>query len=173
MKRSEVDLQKGIWNIPAERYKTKVAHTIPLSPAAITILLNMAAIGEYFFTTTGDKPFSGFGKAKRQLDENVIDTLKRIARDTPNGDAVTRIPPWRIHDLRRTAKTLMIRRGIRPDISERILGHTIPGVEGTYDRHTYLEERKHAAKILASEVQNILDRKTENIVQLSEKRTKR
>ena len=36
-----------------------------------------------------------------------------------------------------------------------------------------LEERKHAAKILASEVQNILDRKTENIVQLSEKRTKR
>jgi hypothetical protein len=35
---------------------------------------------------------------------------------------------WTLHDLRRTAKTLMVRPGVRPDISELTLGHGIPGV---------------------------------------------
>ena len=51
------------------------------------------------------------------------------------------MPHWVNHDLRRTAKTLMVRAGVRPDISERVLGHTIGGVEGTYDQHDYGEEK--------------------------------
>ena len=38
------------------------------------------------------------------------------------------MPNWTLHDLRRTAKTLMVRAGVRPDISERVLGHVIGGV---------------------------------------------
>ncbi len=30
----------------------------------------------------------------------------------------------------------MVRAGVRPDISERVLGHVIGGVEGVYDRHS-------------------------------------
>ena len=40
----------------------------------------------------------------------------------------------------------MSRAGIRPDISERVLGHVIKGVEGIYDRHAYTEEKAHALK---------------------------
>ena len=47
------------------------------------------------------------------------------------------VPPWRLHDLRRTARSLMSRAGVRPDIAERVLGHAIVGVEGVYDRHSY------------------------------------
>ena len=60
-------------------------------------------------------------------------------------------PNWTLHDLRRTAKTLMVRAGVRPDISERVLGHVIAGVEGTYDRHSYAEEKRDALEKLADD----------------------
>ena len=66
------------------------------------------------------------------------------------------IKPWTIHDLRRTAKTLMARARVRPDISERVLGHVIAGVEGTYDRHSYADEKRDALEKLAGVVKIIL-----------------
>ena len=60
------------------------------------------------------------------------------------------IPHWIIHDLRRTARSLMSRAGVRPDIAERTLGHVIGGVEGVYDRHTYDAERASALLSLAT-----------------------
>jgi hypothetical protein len=59
------------------------------------------------------------------------------------------MPPWTLsRDVRRTAKTLMQRAGVRPDISERVLAHVIPGVEGTYDRYEYLPQKRDALKEL-------------------------
>ena len=63
---------------------------------------------------------------------------------------------WTLHDLRRTARSLMSRAGVRPDIAERVLGHAIKGVEGVYDRHSYREEKAHALKALANLIENIL-----------------
>jgi len=60
-------------------------------------------------------------------------------------------------DIRRTAKTLMQRAGARPDISDRVLGHIIPGVAGVYDRHSYLEEKRDALKRLAGVLDQILN----------------
>ena len=65
-------------------------------------------------------------------------------------------PGWRLHDLRRTARSLMSRAGVRPDIAERVLGHAITGVEGVYDRHSYRDEKAHALKALAGLIENIL-----------------
>ncbi len=72
-----------------------------------------------------------------------------------------------MHDLRRTAKTLMQRAGVRPDISERVLGHVIPGVEGVYDRHSYLDEKRDALNKLATMVDDIVNPPaTEKVVKL-------
>ena len=67
------------------------------------------------------------------------------------------LPNWTLHDLRRTAKTLMARAGVRPDISERVLGHVIAGVEGTYDRHSYADEKRDALEKLATMIERILN----------------
>jgi hypothetical protein len=55
----------------------------------------------------------------------------------------------------------MQRGGVRPDISERVLGHVISGVEGTYDRHNYGKEKRAALDVLAREVQRILAGKSD------------
>ena len=74
--------------------------------------------------------------------------------------------PWVFHDLRRTARSLMSRAGVRPDISERVLGHAIPGIAGVYDRHSYDSEKADALNRLAALVQTIVNPPPENIVQM-------
>jgi integrase len=64
---------------------------------------------------------------------------------------------WRLHDLRRTARSLMSRVGVRPDIAERVLGHAIKGVEGTYDRHDYNVQKAHALNALAGLIETIIN----------------
>ncbi len=153
MKRTEIDAD-GVWTIPAERYKTGKRNVVPLSAPALAIIQNQHQVedSDLVFTTTGETPFSGFTKAKRRLDAAMLAHLRGCAG---NRASKVSLPTWRLHDLRRTAKTLMVRAGVRPDISERVLGHVISGVEGVYDRHTYLEEKRQALEALAVLIQRI------------------
>jgi integrase len=63
---------------------------------------------------------------------------------------------WTIHDLRRTARTLMTQAGVSIDHAERALGHVIGGVRGVYDRHAYREEKRAAFEALATRVKTIV-----------------
>ncbi len=50
----------------------------------------------------------------------------------------------------------MARAGVRPDISERVLGHAMGAIEATYDHHHYAEEKRAALEALAAQVERIL-----------------
>lgn len=39
--------------------------------------------------------------------------------------------------------------GVQPHVSERCLNHKLKGVEGVYDRHDYIEERRQALQAWA------------------------
>ena len=149
MSRKEIG-EDGIWTIPAERYKTKRPNFVPLSKAALAVIAAQPKIDgcDYVFPSRAKTPFSGFGKSKAKLDKAVLAAMKKQAK---KGAKVEPIPNWTLHDLRRTAKTLMARAGVRPDISERVLGHVIAGVEGTYDRHSYADEKRDALEKLADD----------------------
>jgi integrase len=159
MRRREIE--GDTWTIPADRYKTGRANVVPLSKRSREIVDAQPAWrrGDFVFTTTGDAPFSGFSKAKRDVEAVMLKELRKRAPDIE-------LPRWTLHDLRRTAKTLMARAGVRPDISERVLGHVIPGVEGTYDRHSYAEEKREALEKLATMVDRILAPPAPNVVEL-------
>jgi hypothetical protein len=60
----------------------------------------------------------------------------------------------------------MGRAGVRPDISERVLGHAIPGVEGIYDRYDYAPEKADALKKLAELVRFVLNPPKDNVVRM-------
>jgi integrase len=153
MSRKEIG-KDGIWTIPAERYKTKQPNHVPLSKAALAVIeAQPKSEGcEYMFASRAKTPFSGFGKSKAALDKAVLTTMKNRAQSEAK---VEPLPNWTLHDLRRTAKTLMVRAGVRPDISERVLGHAIKGVEGTYDRHSYADEKRDALEKLAAMIEGI------------------
>jgi integrase len=126
--------------IPKERMKSRREHVLPL--------IDIFAVGDgaqtaesFLFSGDGGKTaISGFSKLKAALDKRLPANMK----------------PWTLHDLRRTAKTLMARAGVRPDISERVLSHVIPGVEGIYDRWGYLTEKRDALLKLDALLKRIL-----------------
>lgn len=128
--------------------------------------------------------FSAFGQGKAELDQLMLNELHAVATQRDDQSLLAFVAKirallkavavekdddarkklrlqlkqhwWVLHDLRRTGKSLMIRAGIRPDISERVLGHTIAGVEGVYDRHSYDSEREAALVALATLIETIL-----------------
>ncbi|MGB9353790.1 MAG: integrase, partial [Pseudolabrys sp.] len=64
---------------------------------------------------------------------------------------------------------LMSRAGVRPDVAERVLGHAIRGVEGTYDRHSYREEKARALNALAGLIETILNPPAGNVIKIANK----
>jgi hypothetical protein len=146
------EFEGDTWVISKERYKTKLAVAIPLSALARSIIDSLPRLGPYLFTTTGDTPVSGFSKAKRQL------------------DLTSGVAGWRLHDIRRTCRTLMVKLGVRPDIAERVLGHAISRIAAVYDRYDYLAEKREALERLADEVASITSLPTDNVVVLELRR---
>jgi integrase len=170
MSHSEIDAD-GIWTIPAERYKTKRPNFVPLSKTALTLIERQQKLADcqYVFPTSAKTPYSRSGKSKAKLDSAVFAAMKARAK---KGAKVKPILNWALHDLRRTAKTLMVRAGVRPDISERVLGHVITGVEATYDRHSYADEKREALEKLAAMIERILTPLPSNVETLSERRAR-
>lgn len=163
MRWEEVD--GDTWTIPAARYKTKTDHAIPLTDAAKALIgkrpKEHAKRPFVFSTTDGDRPFSGYSKAKMALDKKIAELRKKAERDA--------IEPWTLHDLRRTARSLMSRAGVPTDHAERAIGHVIAGVRSVYDRHEYLAEQKKAFEALETLVAQILN-PAPNVTQIAGKR---
>ena len=141
----------GTWTIPSEDREKGNARELVLPDVALSIIKAQSRFGDnpYVFAGRGDKYMRGYSKAKAEFDAKT----KGVA-------------PWQLHDLRRTARSLMSRVGVRPDIAERVLGHAIAGVEGIYDRHTYRDEKTDAVKKLAGLICNILAEPDTKVVRL-------
>ena len=85
--------------------------------------------------------------------DRIVNNIHRYKKEF---DKASGVHGWQIHDLRRTARSLLSRAGIRPDISERVLGHTRRGVEGIYDHHPFTPEKGEALSKLAALIETIL-----------------
>jgi integrase len=160
------ELEDNLWTIPGARYKTKLDHVVPLTKAALALIGGKpAGINSnswfVFSTTHGAKPFSGFSKAKVELDKAIADIRAKAGRAP--------MPPWVLHDLRRTARSLMSRAKVPTDHAERALGHVMGGVRETYDRYEYLDEKRTAFEALAALVSRILN-PSANVEELASRR---
>jgi integrase len=144
----------GEWTIPKEAREKDTAGSLVLPEAALIIIRAQSRLGDnpFVFAGRGVGRFNGFGKSKARLDT-----------------ALPGLPPWVLHDLRRTARSLMARAGVRPDIAERVMGHAIAGVEGVYDRHSYREEKADALRRLAALIEGIVH-PHENVVPVAKGR---
>jgi hypothetical protein len=68
---------------------------------------------------------------------------------------------------------LLSRAGISADIAERCLGHALGGIRGTYDRHEYQAEKRHAFEALAAQIENIVRPPTDTVVPISRAKSAR
>jgi integrase len=124
----------GVWTVAAEAREKGNIGSVALPKMALNIInaLPRFAGNPYVFAGQTDRAINSISRAKRAFDK------------------ACGVSAWTLHDLRRTARSLLSRCGVRSEISERVLGHVIGGVEGTYDRHPYSDEKADALKRLAA-----------------------
>jgi integrase len=154
MRRVEID--GDTWTIPGTRTKNHREHVLPLPDFALALIdaSPRRTNCDYVF---GDGPrckgddhrgFSGWSKAKAALDERIVEMRRKRAK-----------LDWRLHDLRRTAATVMADRlGVLPHIVEVILNHVgghRAGVAGVYNRAKYEAEVRKALQGWAEHVETI------------------
>jgi integrase len=138
---SEIDLDKATITLPPSRIKNHRQHIIPLSAPALMILKGRARNDRELVFGNGAHGFSGFSKAKRQLDEGA--KLK------------TR---WVVHDIRRSVATGLAKL-VQPHIVECVLGHTggfKAGVASVYNQFAYEDEKRHALELWGKHVSGLV-----------------
>lgn len=124
---SEVDLDSGLWIIPAERMKMRTEHIVPLCKQSIAILKElkeMAGQNRYVFP--------GLSRQKPISNNTMLFALYRLGyKGRMTG-----------HGFRAVASTVLNEQGWRPDVIERQLAHCERNeVRGAYNRAEYLQER--------------------------------
>jgi integrase len=108
------------------------------------VLVTVPSVTSALFPARGstDTPFSGWSKAKTQLD-----TKAKIA-------------PWILHDLRRTFATGLQRLGVKIEVIEALLNHisgTRAGIVGVYQRYHYQDEMRDAVERWETHLRTILE----------------
>ena len=185
-RRGEVaDIQRGdnidtetdrLWTLVAEKTKAKRMHPVPLNDLALDILKDCPEIDGCPFVfssgfvrqadqgTVEHRPISGFGKAKKHLDAEILKILREDA-ETAGRDpkAVKPLPEWRLHDLRRTVATDLEgeRLGFAPyEVGVFVLNHdprTYKGITAVYTRDQHLLPRRRLQNTWARYLRLMLD----------------
>jgi integrase len=130
----------GVWKMPVEERAKGVGGDLKLPPMALKIIRRQKkfASNPYVFAGRASGPFNGFAKAKTALDK------------------ASGVKNWRVHDCRRTARSLLSRAGVISEHAERVLGHALVGVEAVYNVHGFAPEKAAALAKLAALVERIV-----------------
>jgi integrase len=133
---SEVDREAAQLNLPPARMKAGRGHTVPLTRLALDQVPPEREGFPHVFGKVAGCGFSGWSRAKRHLDRQLIG-----------------MAPWNYHCLRRTVATRMGDLGIADDVVERLLAHAPQGVTRRYyNRSTKLAEQRAALERWADEL---------------------
>jgi integrase len=147
----EIDLDRSIILLPEHRTKNGKRHVVPLSPPARAILAAWPHQEgrDFLFGQTEHRGYTGWWEAKGRLD--------------------VKIPPWTIHDLRRSTATGMIALGVMPHVVEAVLNHIgghRGGVAGVYNRHSYAAETAMALNRWADHLIGVIEGKKSTVTPL-------
>ena len=142
----EIDFPAGLIRLPAARTKTGVAREVPMSAPVRQLLLarqQQADGNRSLVFGTGQGGFTGFSRAKRELDRRAG------------------VTGWTHHDLRRYGSTTMNNEGLAPPhVIEACLGHVVGSrVSRHYNWSSYLEQVRVALELWGARVMGLISGK--------------
>ncbi|WP_304335224.1 site-specific integrase [Conchiformibius steedae] len=133
----EVDFDRALWTIPAERIKTRQPHIVPLSEPVLELLHKWLAQRQQQ-GITGNRLFGDLPLHRP------IETIRKAGYDGK----------MTLHGCRKVFSTAAHESGLWGiDAIELQLAHTIGGVRGVYNKAQYLDERRRLMDWYSSELQ--------------------
>ena len=141
---------EGVWKLRTEEGEKGNIGAVGLPDIALQIIRAQPRFADNAYVFAGQNGHRAFtSKNKAAFDE------------------ACGVTGWRLHDLRRTARSLMGRAGVISEHAEKVMGHAVGAIEGIYDRFGYLPKSK-ALRELAALIERIVDPPADNVVPLHE-----
>ena len=141
-----LNFEAGEWIIPKEHSKNKREHIVYLSSQALELFRELQ-------TLASGSPYVLPGRLSlnRPYAPNVLnETLTSLSFDMPH---------FTVHDLRRTASTILHEKEFPSDVIETAMNHTIGGVRGVYNKAKYAEQRKKMLQFWADFIEGLASEK--------------
>jgi integrase len=160
------DLSGDEWTIRTKEREKGTAGKLKLPQMVLDVIAGQPRLAGNAYVFAG----STRGRRKHKDRAPGPPTFNSFAKRKTELDGKLELPHWTLHDLRRTARSLMSRAGVQPHIAERVLGHAIAGVEGVYDRHLYDTEKAEALSRLVALVERIVHPLSDNVVAMRPKK---
>lgn len=144
------DFADDVWKIPSAPREKGTPHSLRLPALALDIIRAQPrfAGSPFVFTGRNNGPLVGVSRRHAAL------------------KAQCGVDGFTVHDLRRVCRSLLSRAGVAPNIAERVLGHSVGGIQAVYDRHGYDDEMAEALCRLAALVERIVHPAGGNVVSL-------
>ena len=136
------DISNGVWEIATEEREKGNFGAAKLPDEALAIINAQPKFkgNPYVFAAVhGRGHLNGFNKRKAAFDK------------------ACGVTGWTLHDLRRTARSLMSRAGITDEHAEHALGHKLQGVKKVYNRYEFFKEKSDALAKLAALIERIVN----------------
>lgn len=128
-----IDFEQRIWLIPETKADSATGHSREM---VVYMSNQVIEIFKELKTIAGNEPYVFVGrKSGTHISHNAFNTAQKSAL------ALTDIPDFTVHDLRRTASTHLNEQGFNSDAIEACLNHTMRGVRGIYNKAKYEKER--------------------------------
>ncbi|WZX60344.1 site-specific integrase [Salmonella enterica subsp. diarizonae serovar 58:r:z53] len=139
----EWDLDNWIWTVPKEHSKNGCEIIRPIPPQMRQWILNLKTI------------------ARMDKSEYLINSISResTALSSAGGRLWRKFghdKSWSLHDFRRVLATNLNDMGVNADAVEQLLGHTLPGVRGIYNRSKYMDEKLKALTMWCDYLNSLL-----------------
>jgi integrase len=167
---SEVNFADRMITLPAERCKNGRSHTIPLSEPALAILTARHStarhsVARHSVSLSRDPSHSPNGNGSPNGNAELVfgngrngfnawgDGKLALDRRLPA------MPPFVIHDIRRSVASGMARIGVNLPVIEKILNHvsgSFAGIVGVYQRHDFADEKRAALEKWATHLSTIV-----------------
>jgi integrase len=136
------------WIIPRLRTKNKkTEHTVPLSPAAVRLILEALEVSKEYAKGKNDRPV--FASRFEGMTTLARHSLSHAVRRIVVGKGFAKFTP---HDLRRTAATLAQSLRVPRDYVKALLNHKDGDVTAIYARWHMIEEKREAAMAIETAV---------------------
>lgn len=134
----DFDLERGVWTKPSHHTKQKRTEHLPLSQAAVAVLVRIKA------SANCDPEIVFPGRSK---DKPIVDLKKFWRSILLDAD----ISDYRIHDNRHTHASQLVSSGLSLAIVGRLLGHTNPMTTQRY-AHLADDPLREAAEVMAGKM---------------------
>jgi integrase len=157
----EFDFERATWTIPSAHVKRSArastpAHdfTVPLTPLSMGLLQELKAEGfDYVIGCVEDEQSGDLPLSERALSKALRRQFSPPAR---GGEPPLAMEPFTPHDLRRTVRTHLAILNIPPHIAEKTLNHSLGTIERTYNKYSYLDERRAAMETWHARIVEII-----------------